>query len=286
MLYRTRIVRYVPDTARGEFLNLGVIVMGDDPRDVAIRAVETITEIPNIGGPRSAALEAVSGIVREVESRHESPAELEIDHSSTLRASIDSFARNAYGLIQFSDEGIADGQSAMAVADFLFDHLVSRGTPARREQRLTRLRRRITDTYSTRPTLARSLLSSPRLVAGPRSAPVDLAVLDQNIIEINSAFSFQGEPNRHLLERIDSWAFRMKLLREGNGGVLQHGREPNVPVAPDTPIIAIVDPPQTSAQQELFQEVTAPWSQLEIQTLTSDQIGVHANDLERRLSAA
>lgn len=285
MLYRTRVIRYVPDTARGEFLNLGVVVMGEDPGDVAVRTVETLGQIPEIGGPREAALHSITSLRRELECFAGEPAQLEVDDTATPRSYLSGRFRNAYGLIQYSDEGIADGQTATAVANFLFEHLIARGMPARRHRRLPQLRRRVTDSYTEYPVIADHLISKPTLDAGARHGEMDLAVVGENILELNSAFSFRGQPTPQARERVDAWSFRMERLRN-DGGHLRRGNSSSIRVAADTPIVAVVEMPETPLQVELYREVTAPWPGLDITPVTPDQLGVHARDLEARLTAA
>lgn len=285
MLYRTRTIRYVPDVAREEFVNIGVIVVGERPGDVAVRTLDAVSQIPEIGGPRDVALQAAQRIQRELVSFASDPGQLELDERSTVRSRLALMARNAYNMIQYGEERVADGTSAQSLADFLFDHLVVRDEPTRRMRRLPRLRQDILTAYHEMPEVSPLVQRRPILDAGARSGGVDLAVVGEEVYELNSAFSFQGQPTRQAQERVDAWSFRMERLRNDGGQLtLQSGR--TLPVHDDIMIAAIVEMPRTSRQEELYQEVTAPWPSLGITEVTRDQLGIHARELEARLSAA
>lgn len=285
MLYRTRTIRYVPDVAREEFVNLGIIVIGERPGDLAVELLETVGQIPAIGGPRDAALSAARRIRRELLEYRSDPGRLELDEASSAHGHLSLLARNAYNMIQFGDERVADGVSADALAEFLFGHLVARQTPIRRHHRLTRLRHEVLSTYRQRPEIIPHVAADPTLSAGGREGSVDLAVVVRKVFELNTAFTFQGDPTQQLRERVDAWSFRMQRLRD-QGGTLTTKDDETIPVPGDTPIIAVIQAPKTAQQYELYREVTVPWPSLGITEVPQPELNKHARDLGEILPAA
>lgn len=110
------VIRYVPDSARGEYVNIGLIVGSDDTHEWALRPVDDRSRAEQLGKP-----ELVPEVFRYLEwlavEIREQPSPVE---EGWLR-----YLEWQRGLVQFSAPLPAYGENAVAVINMLWAVLVT-----------------------------------------------------------------------------------------------------------------------------------------------------------------
>lgn len=112
---------------------------------------------------------------------------------------------------------------------------------------------------------------------------LDLAIVNDQILEIDFTFNFAGEPNNNVQNAADSWALRLNEIRSGNACLsLAPGQDLSVPK--NVPIVAAVHPAVSSDQKRLFRRSTETWREMDVKIVALNAIPEHAHQLEKRIA--
>ena len=178
---------------------------------------------------------------------------------------------------------MASKLSLTSAIDHLFKLFISDDSPPR-QQRLTKLRTQIRAAYSNNEIINRNLIPKPPVTFGPLQGEPDLAVIkDHTAFELNSALSFSGTQPRRLLDHALAWNFKVQNLRD-KGGLITNG-DKTIKLSPDTPVVAVVIPPQSKEQKEVHEQATALWHELAVTEISENIIEFHTASLAGKLAA-
>ena len=86
-----------------------------------------------------------------------------------------------------------------------------------------------------------------------------------------------------MLDRADAWTYRVQQLRR-SGGTLVSAQGERWSLAEDTPVLTVIEGPETVQQRELFDNTTRDWESLRIRVVDVRHISAHADQLESQLS--
>ncbi len=271
-------VKFIPDSARGESVNVGVIVAGDD--GWAFRRAENLR--------RARAID-VSKRIRNVESffemleqwEDETPTGSPLDWLEGLHRSMHNTVVVTAPLPVLAQS--AEGALADLWPILVVDPVTSRLPYQRRSSAVSLLRR----AYRAHLETNVNLFEHPKIKAGTEHAlRSDFAVANGVVNELTHAFSFQLPNEDENLQRIRSWGYAVRVLRD-EGGLLAApgGRAIEVPQHVDIHVLCI--PPSTLGAA-VYEEARAVFDRLEVtQHLASEaESESMALAAARRLGAA
>lgn len=284
MLYSYWIVRYVPDSLRPDTAGIGVIVAGKEQGDNAYRFVDSASEIPSLGGNPQFAMQALDALESEIALLAPDDA-LSLGTRKDLRQLVERERRQNYGVLRIDAPGQIVDESACAAADTLYQRLIFRKSSPR-PHHVTELRKRAKHYYtsSTYARLKEHTLLTPTLSVHNAVERLDLAVAADEILEINSTFSFQSRADSSLENRVQAWTFSMSKLRKAGGRLSKGNKLLDVP--PHVPIVVLADDPLTDKQRQVFNRVTADWVDYSIEIIKPEWLNAHAGQLEQQLAFA
>lgn len=282
MLYNYWIVRYVPDSLRPDTAGIGVIVVGKEHGDHAYRFVNSVSEIPQLGGNPQYALQALDALEDEI-ALFASEDALSLGTHRGFRQVVERARRQNYGVMRIDTPGQIVDESAQVAADALYQRLIHRESSTR-PHLVSRLREQARSYYtsSTYARLKEHTLIRPTLSVHNAVERLDLAVATDEILEINSTFSFQSRADSNLENRVQAWTFSMSKLRK-TGGHLSKGAT-TLDVSPHVPITVLADEPRTDKQRQMYNRVTADWVDYNIEIVKPDWLEAHAGQLEQQLA--
>ncbi len=270
MLYSYWIVRFVPNVARGEFTNVG-IVCGRDDGDWNVRfdshAVKT-------RGAFSADLSELREwslwFEKRVNSRESTFA---VEPAS--RAWLESMRMRQANVIQFSSENVIDVESAKQASDLLFPHLVER--PRRR--RTARTRRQLRS--DLRELLVHEvgfevdvdLFIQPEAQVGLQVGQFDFMRDGSSATTLSNVWSFNQADLGPVRKEIQASNYLVSRFRD-EGATVRFSKNQTYDLAGDTPIEVIYDPP-TSGPGDVprwtaYQSALEAWSHESVGMLTVD----------------
>ena len=254
------IVRYVPNVAGGERVNLGLLAGSDATARWALRIVGGQSRARRLGGGANG-LSAVFDYLRrlsadiEAWSAHEAgrkPAATDLEECS--EAWLRELVGRQRGIVQFSPPLPVDAESAESAISMLWPALIAE--PAAGEivaasppapGALTK--KAATDSvrraFGEAGIAGNYLWTGARIDAGGYGAPMDFVVHDGAAAFLAHCWSFRVRGKRRLLNDIQSWAWAVRSLRTG-GGTLSLGGGGAVEAPKDIGLAVVYVPPDTA----------------------------------------
>lgn len=261
MSYQYWIIRFVPNIARGEFTNVG-LVCGADGGDWAVGFDPRY--VRNHGNLSSDLRELTNWITwfRRTVEHHGSVGFGEQSVSSGWIAQLRSRQANS---VQFSKPAPIDVESARAGVEMLFPHLVER-EPTRRRRGLTRqsLRADVRDTLVFEGGLAigHDLFVQPKVRIGKQRGSFDLLRSDSQTNSLTNVWAFNVASLEPLDREIQSWNYLVSRLR-ADGANLQLGSSRTATLPADAPIDVVYDPPTSDRERQwrsdIFEAAQEAW---------------------------
>ena len=260
------IVRFVPDPANGECVNLGLLAGSEDSEEWVLQIVTQRERVRRLGGAE--VLPGVVGFLERLTSELETYSAAHADGQLNLLVDRDrlserwlaNLASQQRGIVQFTTPLPVDVESAEAAVDLLWDQMIVE--PSRRTYPFQKkhvalgavrgaLRKvNITDENLWRTT---SLDSS-----GFR-APIDFAVHNGSVAYLTQCWSFQLPDKERLLEEVQSWSWAIRYLRS-SGGTLTRGTQVHAEVADDVGLAVVYVPPAVPEDEEAFEKAQRAFS--------------------------
>lgn len=260
------IIRYVPNVASGERVNLGLIAGSEDTREWMLLTVDhgSRARARQLGGG-----EALPGVVSYLER-----LTADLEHYTDVQAGeqrlliespeerterwLSDLADRQRGVVQFSHPLPVDADSAGAAIDLLWDDLI-----VEREGRKFPFKKKNTALGAVRQALrahvdADRVWTSTRLEAEGFSAPVDFAVHDGAVAFLTNCWSFQIPNKERLMDDIQSWAWVVRSLRSKGGSLSGAGFGSAVPE--DIGLSIVYVPPATPEDREVFEKARSAFS--------------------------
>jgi len=261
MTYQYWTIRFVPNVARGEFTNIG-IVCGRDGRDWAVRF--DTRYIRNHGDWHNDVRELnpwISNFRRVVnQHRHE-----QLTKSGMSVAYVEHFRSRQVNAIQFSERQSVDASSAEDGVNILFPHLVTR-TTKRRRVGLTRARIRneirdyLVETEDFK--VGYDLFLNTKASIGKQRGGFDLLRAGDEGRVLTNAWAFNVMTLEVLEREIQSWNYLVTRLRD-TGGALSCPDGRTLHLEPDVPIQVVFDEPiserQTEWRSDIFDAAREAW---------------------------
>lgn len=269
MEYQYWLVRYVPDTVRGEYVNIGLVV-GGSHTDWAFRRVERLTRAKALGGPTEGAEDWLTNFERKLAGLADFrlfPTD-EVDARPSV-GWVEALRRRLSNTVQLSAPRVARGDSAEHLADLLFAALVV--DPPSRNANSTASRLRTNYSRAFEQFAARMRLRLRENVAfqiGRQTTPVDFAVSSANeVVQLTQVLSFQRRDTRELQQRILASTLGVERLRRGGGRLVSPRTEqPLADLTSQVPVRVLYAPPQTPQQQETLQVALEAWADADIRS--------------------
>ncbi len=288
MRYVYSVVRFVPDPARGEFINVGAIVGSEDAEEWDVRQVENLTRARHLDdrGALPGALQFLNDVGREVDVLWDS-ADDELDEAGPIRLSeswLDGLALNMRNCVQLSPPTPVTAESVDDAMALVFDELIvdplSLGLDYRRRTRAQSALRRSYESADLKKGM--TFFEKVPLRAQGVTEKLDFVVANGKAVQLAQAWSFELPKQGDLARRIRAWGWTMSKLRSA-GGVLAIDTRTGVSISPDIDLEVVYVPPVSglygesafAEAQMVFDDVGAT----SVPITEANQVGVRAAEL-------
>ena len=284
MRYVYSIVRFVPDPARGEFINVGAVVGSDEAAEWDVRQVENLSRARHLDDRR--ALPAVSQVIDDIGHRIDAFWDSNADEdedvappdlSESWLASMSASLRNVVQLttpIPLSAETIDDAM-AMVFDELIVDPLSTTLSYRRRTSAQSAIRGSYRAVQLQR---GATFFEKVQLRSQGVSERLDFVVMNGHAVQLAQAWSFEVPQQRELARRIRAWGWTMSKLRESGGQLSFDGRRVDVDRAIDLEVV-YVPPDNSSEAQSAFDEASAVFHDIHATAISFDDakgVGVRA----------
>ena len=272
MLYSYWVVRYVPNIARGEFTNIGLVV-GTDGADWATR-FET-RNVPNPGALRSD-LRELSSWVRWFGARVGAYSATTFEESSVSRGWLEHLRVRQANSVQFSEPLPIEAETSEQALALLFPHLIEREHPRRTRAGVTRkgMRTALRDLYQYELDYlpGRTLFLQPKMTVGRQRGTFDLARTELSGAVLTNTWTFNAATLDHLERDIQSWNYLVSRFRSDGGDATLDSTEQHL--AGREPIEAVYVEPtaktNTSWRTDIFEAALEAWRLADVHAIPYD----------------
>ena len=255
------LVRYVPDPAKGECVNLGLLAGSDDSSEWELRTVEQRTRARQLGSPELLPLAAqfLERLANDLEQFSESSGQMQLEiGSSDIHFSeewLRDLANQQRGVIQFTDPQPIDALSAGTAISALWEVLINDPVP-----RQYSFLRKNTASGAVRSALRKVHILDENVFRGARlesagfRALIDFAIHNGRVAYLTQCWSFQLPDKERLLDEVQSWAWTMRSLRL-HGGELKTD-DGAQEIDPSIPLGVVYVPPIQTADFDAFEKAS------------------------------
>ena len=264
------IVRFVPDPANGECVNLGLLAGSEDSEEWVLQVVTQRERARRIGGGE--ALPGVIGYLEGLTSELETYSAAHADGQLGLLADRDrlseqwlaNMAARQRGIVQFSAPQPVDADSAESALELLWDQMIVE--PSRRTYPF---QKKHVALGAVRSALRKvnikdeNLWRATSLDSDGFRAPIDFAVHNGSVAYLTQCWSFQLPDKDRLLDEVQSWSWAIRSLRS-SGGTLTRGTEVSAEVAGDVGLAVVYVPPAGPEDEEAFEKAQRAFSDRDV----------------------
>lgn len=250
-------LRFVPDPARGEFVNIGFIVGSDDTKEWQLRLVDNMRRARYMDDARvlPQALVILNDIGRKLDRFTESinwliPVEYTINEE--WLASYFEQSQNVIQLSQPTPIVASDIDGAMQI---IFDELII--DPAIRSRPVTTkhtalatVRKAYKRAGLFRQDVEGNVIEHAQIASPKYTGHFDFVVANGSAVQLAQTWSFEIM-DEALVENVKAWAWTVQDIRE-HGGTVRHGKG-RLPIHSNVEIDVVYVPP-SNTQRNAFAE--------------------------------
>lgn len=273
MKYLFSLVRYVPDPARGEFLNIGAVVGSEESSDWAVRPIENIGRARTFGDHHSlsAAWSFIDRIREDIERYEASFGDLFEPETDLTEEWLQRLHRDQRHVVQLSSPAPMIAETADEALDRIFDHMIlDRGKPQvrfrKKSEALAALRRAYSKCSLERD---RDYFERVVLTAHRHRQRFDFVVRNGKAVQLTHSLSFQMPNQIALSDQIKSWGWTVRSTREGGGTV--DIRDQRVEVHRDVAVEVVYVPPGEGQDTSVMGEARDVFEKLDVTAVPLDQ---------------
>lgn len=257
MRYVYSVIRFVPDPARGEFVNVGAIAGSDEAYDWQVRMVDNPKRARQLDTDNALPVmfSYVDRIARELDAFDSAVIGSESITSSVSEDWLHSLADSSLNIVHFSEPAPVSAESAESALDFVFANLVidpagRRNTGPTKHTALASLRSSYKHVGLVKGTNFHERLT---VAAMPYRESFDFGVANGRVVQLSQTWSFQ-RGDASIAEDVKAWAWTARELldRGGTTRIENNGVEMEVPKDVDIDVLYI--PPQNGTDSEVLQE--------------------------------
>ncbi|MGO1320426.1 MAG: DUF3037 domain-containing protein [Galactobacter sp.] len=280
-------VRVVPDVARGEFVNVGLLVGGSADNEWAVRMTKSLTRASRIA--ENLPEKGVRSVLKEVQSLAEiagGQAHGALMASMSRETALGHLHRRitrSYNLIQFSPVMPSVGESAEDVLEQLYPVLVEADEPQKRPNIRKVLRSGLLSALKDPLRLrGASSLATPWLVVGDLRSHLDVATLrtDGLVGGLASVVSLAHSDADQLRNRIMAEAHVWQQARDSASAIHEDKHHDHTfALSPATTLCVMHTKPENAEQRKTLGILRQSWESANVDVVDSEATDMVVSEL-------
>lgn len=284
MSFQFSLIRFVPDVARGEFVNIGAIAGSEAAGEWELRLIGNLARAKALDdrGVLAKAFEWAAGLEDHVAAVDQLPGADQTEPMSfTLlqRQSLDM-----QNIVQVSPPAPVAAESAEQALDLIFEHLVldvaRRSFPFAKKNRAQGAARRA---YADNDVPTDAIRERARVRSGVYDGAFDFAVHNGRAVQLAQCWSFQLPNQEDLAEQVKAWSWLVHELRR-DGGELVIG-DAAVEVPSGLEIFAVAIPPADGQPAPAYDEAREAFGENQVVEVGIDDAGRLGQSARQALAA-
>jgi hypothetical protein len=279
------VVRFVPDPARGEFVNVGAIVGSEESSEWQLRQIDNPVRARAIDDHR--ALEAVWSFLdwvgRDIDEYETATERLLFDGVELSEAWLERLFVDHRNVVQLSRPTPMIAASADEALDHVFEQLVI--DPAQRKYRLQKKHaalaavRNAYREYGVRR--GANLRERVMLETDHHQEHFDFAVTNGHVLQLTQTWSFQVPDQEFLAEQIKAWGWTVRDVQE-HGGTASLADGSTFEVERDVDVEVVFVPPKPDQEAPALRDARNVFDALHVRQAPVQEargVGQRARDL-------
>ncbi len=282
MAYTFSLIRFVPDPARGEFVNIGAVAGDDETGDWAIRWISNYQRARALD--LQDLLPAAKAFTGELDERVIELERLPVTGEPFSSETLQRLAIDMNNIVQVSDPAPVVAESAESALDLVFDRLVV--DPARTTFRFRKKHQAQAATrraYQAHDVPPDAIKAQKTVTSKVYDFKFDFAVHNGSTVQLVHCWSFELPNQAELAEQIKAWAWMVHALRDGGGQLALDDAEIEVPSGLDIESVYI---PPREVGSAAWEEAQAAFEELAITGTPSDRADRVGAEAARLLAGA
>lgn len=278
MPFQFSLIRFVPDPARGEFVNIGALAGSDDAGEWELRLVSNLSRAKALDerGVLSKAFEFAASLEDRIQLLD---GEVDPGDGETMSSQVlERLATDMQNIVQVSVPAPIVADSAEGAVDVVFDQLVL--DAARKSfpfEKKHRAQGAVRKAYRSHAIPAEAIRERASVRSGVFDGTFDFGVHNGRTVQLVQCWSFQLPNQADLAEQVKAWSWLVHEVRQSGGELAANGGDASVP--PDLEIFAVVIPPRDDFDSPAYAEAQAAFDENDVVELApgdADRVGLEA----------
>ena len=287
MKYWYSVVRFVPDPARGEFVNVAAIVGSEESSEWEVRQVENPVRARALDehGVLDSVWTFIDRIGRDIDLYEESLTTLLEPNVMPSAAWLSTLSDRHRNIVQLTQPVPLVAEDIQDALDIVFDEMII--DPAKVQYRfkkkfaaLAAVRRAYRDVGFM---LEENLLERVVVQTSHHRERLDFAVANGRAVQLTQTWSFQVPDQETLAEQIKAWAWTIRDVQASGGRVISPS-DRAIDVAPDVDIQVVYVPPELKQLAPAFEDAKAVIEELKASFVRFDEAATVAQVAQKLAS--
>ncbi|GAA3420760.1 DUF3037 domain-containing protein [Streptosporangium vulgare] len=286
--YIYSIIRCLPDPRTGEFANYGAIAGDPVTGDWEIRQLSKTDRVRRfVGVP---ALEIANSFMLRLGTEIDTQrAAMEGDGEPLGEAWLQQLHHDHRNVVQLSPPAPILADNAREALQLIFEHVIVDPVAQPRQASVTKdsLTRKLREVYrqvDIDPSLVRQ---RPQVFVGAHvNYTVDFAIANGHAVQLTQAWSFRRSGLDEVSMQVKAWGYALDRLRQGEEArVIDSTNQQVSTIDSSVDLQVVIAPPQTAAQERVFEEAKEVFAGLSAQVHSLDDVeavGARAERLVKR----
>jgi len=280
--YRFSLLRFVPDPARGEFINIGAIAGDDSGVDWSLRLVSNLARANRLDdkGTLGAALAFAATIEARIEALDQLPG---FGEPISLQW-LETTSAEMQNIVQLSEPTPVVATSAEDALDLVFEELIV--DPAARRFRFFKKYRAVSQlraAYTEVEIPDEAVDKSVRVTTSRYSDSFDFGIHNGRLVQLAKCWSFQLPGQDALAEEVKAWAWVVEHLKELGGEASIDGRLYEIAGDGDLDVAVVYVPPVGLEPRLAFDQAQAAFADLGVTAVPGEDASRVAAEAAGRL---
>lgn len=285
MRYVYSLIRFVPDPARGEFVNVGAIAGSEESSEWQVRQIENPVRARGVDDSRSldAVWSFIDSIGAQMDAYEQALSSLFEPNAELTEAWLVKLHADHQNIVQLSPPAPMVAESAEDALDRVFELMVL--DPALREYRFKKKHTALAAVRAAYRGFSikkgTDLHERVRLLTAHHTERFDFAVTNGRALQLTQTWSFQVPDQATLAEQVKAWGWTVRDARNRGGEVrTSDGREFDVQNDVDVEVVYV--PAQPGRRAPAFYDALSVFEALGIEALPIDEariVGEKARNL-------
>ena len=279
------VVRFVPDPARGEFVNVGAIVGSEDSSEWQLRQIDNPVRARAIDDNK--ALEAVWSFLdrvgRDIDEYETATERLLFDGVELSEAWLEQLYAEHRNIVQLSPPTPMIAANADDALDRVFDQVVI--DPAQRKYRFQKKHAALAAVRSAYREYGvrrgANLRERVMLETQHHQERFDFAVTNGHVLQLTQTWSFQVPDQEFLAEQVKAWGWTVRDVQQ-HGGTATLADGSTFAVESDVDVEVVFVPPKPGQPAPALRDAVNVFDALQVRQAPVEearQVGRRARDL-------